>query len=97
MILEDKTCAFENIGVSLGIEHSLCQTASLQTQTLRILDRGANFSLTPSELLLAQTSKAPPNPAQGHSVRKTSRKQEKQTEGGRTDGRTGEFFEMRDP
>ena len=63
--------------VSVSIELPLRQTEPSQTQTLRFLDRGVNFSPSPSKISLAQTSKARPNPAYRHSCGKTSRKHEK--------------------
>ena len=72
--------------VSVSIELPLRQTEPSQTQTLRFLDRGVNFSPSPSKISLAQTSKARPNPAYRHSCGKTSRKHEKHKK--RTDGPT---------
>ena len=75
--------------VSVSIELPLRQTEPSQTHTLRFLDRGVNFSPSPSKVSLAQTSKARPNPAYRHSCGKTSRKHEKHKK--RTDGHTGQI------
>ena len=94
--IEGAFCAIHSsflVRVSVSIELPLRQTEPSQTQTLRFLDRGVNFSPSPSKISLAQTSKARPNPAYRHSSGKTSRKHEKHKErtDRPTDGQTGQI------
>ena len=77
--------------VSVSIELPLRQTEPSQTQTLRFLDRGVNFSPSPSKISLAQTSKAQPNRAYRYSCGKTSRKHEKHKKRTTPDSTTGQI------